>query len=187
MSLSNWQPDIIGISFAKRKIAIGPEVTIPSDSSPQSLTAAYERKLQSYRPLTAALQSYIDSGWDVRVLPWVVEAREMARRNHLIEALEFLEIPKQKWTSIIECTVRASVEGLAYMHRIRFSTSTQHSIFDTDDPIATAAQNERLLSVGRKRRVPKDAEDLRPTYLKWQRLTDPHGYQPRAPTNGDRP
>jgi hypothetical protein len=26
MSLSNWQPDIIGISFAKRKIAIGPEV-----------------------------------------------------------------------------------------------------------------------------------------------------------------
>ena len=187
MSLSNWQPDIIGISFAKRKIAIGPEVTIPSDSSPQSLTAAYERKLQSYRPLTAALQSYIDSGWDVRVLPWVVGARGMARRNHLIEALEFLEIPKQKWTSIIECTVRASVEGLAYMHRIRFSTSTQHSIFDTDDPIATAAQNERLLSVGRKRRVPKDAEDLRPTYLKWQRLTDPHGYQPRAPTNGDRP
>ena len=187
MSLGNWQPDIIGISFARRKIAIGPEVTIPSDSRPQSLTAAYDRKLQSYRPLTAALQGYINSGWDVCVLPWVVGARGMARRNHLIKALEFLEIPKQKWTSIIECTVRASVEGLAYMHRIRFSTSTQHSIFDTDDPIATAAQNERLLSVGRKRRVPKDAEDLRPTYLKWQRLTNPHGYQPRAPTNGDRP
>jgi hypothetical protein len=50
----------------------------------------------------------------------------------------------------------------------QFSASTQHSNFDTDDLIATAAQNERLLSIGRKRRVPKDAEDLRPTYLKWQ-------------------
>ena len=38
MSLCNWQPDIVGISFAKRKIAIGPEVTIPSDSRPQAPT-----------------------------------------------------------------------------------------------------------------------------------------------------
>jgi hypothetical protein len=59
----------------------------------------------------------------------------MARRDQQIQALEFLEIPKQKWTSIIDITVRASVEGLAYMHRLRFSTSTQHSIFDTDDPL----------------------------------------------------
>jgi hypothetical protein len=27
MSLNDWQPDIVGISFAKRKIAFGPEVT----------------------------------------------------------------------------------------------------------------------------------------------------------------
>jgi hypothetical protein len=39
------------------------------------------------------------------------------------------------------------------MHRIRFSASTQHNIFDTDDPIASAALQERLLSVGRKRKV----------------------------------
>jgi hypothetical protein len=63
-----------------------PEVTIPSDSSPQSRTAPYDRKLKSYRPLTAALQSYIDSGWDVCVLPWVVGARGMARCNQLIKA-----------------------------------------------------------------------------------------------------
>jgi hypothetical protein len=87
----------------------------------------------------------------------------------------------------MECNVRTAVDGLAYMHRIRFSTLTQHSIFDTDDPIASAAREKRLLSVGRKRKVPKDAEDRRPTYLKWQRLIDPDGYQPRAPTNGDRP
>jgi hypothetical protein len=60
MSLSNWQPDIVGISFAKRKIAIGPEVTIPSDSSPQALTEAYDRKIECYWPLIAAFQGYVD-------------------------------------------------------------------------------------------------------------------------------
>jgi hypothetical protein len=98
-----------------------------------------------------------------------------------------LEIPKQKWTSIIESTLRASVEGLAYMHQIQFSTSTQHRIFDTDDPMAFAARKERLLSVGCKRKAPTDAEDRRPMYLEWQRLIDPDGHQPRVPTKRDRP
>jgi hypothetical protein len=68
----------------------------------------------------------------------------------LIQALEFLEIPKQKWTSMVESTVCASVdvcasvEGLAFMHRIWFSTSTQHSIFDTGHPMASGARKERL-------------------------------------------
>jgi hypothetical protein len=52
MSLCNWQPDIVGISFAKRKIAVDPEVMIPSDSRPQALTEAYDRKLKCYGPLT---------------------------------------------------------------------------------------------------------------------------------------
>ena len=49
----------------------------------------------------------------------------MVRTELLTPALEFLEIPKQKWTGIIEATVRASVEveELAHMNRIRFSTS----------------------------------------------------------------
>ena len=178
MSLCNWQPDIVGISFAKRKIAIGPEVTIPSDSRLQALTEAYDRKIKCYWPLTVALQGYVDSGWDVCVLPWVVGARGMARRDQLTQALEFFDIPKQKWTSIIECPVRASVERLAYMHQIRFSTSTQHRNFDTDDPMESAARQERLMSVGRKRKAPTDAEDCRPMYLKWQRLIDPDGHQP---------
>jgi hypothetical protein len=45
MSLSNWQPDIVGISFC-------PEVTIPSDSRPQALTEAFDRKIKCYWPLT---------------------------------------------------------------------------------------------------------------------------------------
>jgi hypothetical protein len=141
MSLSNWQPDIVSISFVEIKVAIGPEVTIPSDFGPQALVEAYDRKIKCYRPLTAALQGYVDSGWDVCVLLWVVGARGMARRDQLIQALEFLEIPKQKWASIIKCTVRMSVEGLAYMHRIRFSTLTQNSLFDIDDSICCPARN----------------------------------------------
>ena len=46
-----------------------------------------------------------------------------------------------------------------YIYTLRFSTSPQHNIFDTDDPIASAAQKKRPLSVGRKRKVHKDAED----------------------------
>ena len=34
MSLGRWQPDIVCISFAKKKIAIGPEVSLSSDSRP---------------------------------------------------------------------------------------------------------------------------------------------------------
>ena len=45
----------------------------------------------------------------------------------LTPALEFLEIPIQKWTGIIEATVLASVE-LAHIIEIRFSTSSQNSI-----------------------------------------------------------
>jgi hypothetical protein len=124
MSVSNWQPDIVGISFAKRKTVLGLEVTIPSDSRPQALMEAYVRKIKCYRPLTAALQGFIDSGWDVCVLPWGFGPRGMARHNQLIQALEsrFLEIFKQKWASIKECAVRTSVEGLAYIFRILSST-----------------------------------------------------------------
>ena len=37
MSLGRWQPDIICISLAKKKIAIGPEVSLPSARTPPTL------------------------------------------------------------------------------------------------------------------------------------------------------
>ena len=120
------------------------------NKTPQALIDAHDRKIKSYMPLIAALQDYVDSGWTVRVLPWVVGARGMIRRDQLTESLEFLEIPKQKWAAMIDCTIRTAVEGLAYMNRIRFSVSNQHNIFDTDDPKVIAANQEKLLSVGRK-------------------------------------
>ena len=48
----------------------------------------------------------------------------MVRVDLLTPALEFLEVPNQnlqKWTGIIEATVRASAEELEYMNRIRSS------------------------------------------------------------------
>ena len=134
MDLGRWQPDIIGISFARRKIAIAPKLSLPSDSWPEALHEVHSWKCQSYHPLITALQSYINSGWTVyQILPWIIGARGMVSVDLLTPALEFLEIPKQKWSSIIEASVCASVEELVYMHRILFSLSSQSNTFDTDD------------------------------------------------------
>ena len=50
MSLGRWpgQPDIVCISLAKKKIAIGPDVSLPSDSRMEALQEAHSRKIQSY-------------------------------------------------------------------------------------------------------------------------------------------
>ena len=80
------------------------------------------------------------------------------------------EIPKQKWTGIIDAAVRASVEELAHMNRIRFSTCSQNSIFDSDDPKSAYASHENLLSVGSKSKIPKDSEDLRARQIRWKQI-----------------
>jgi hypothetical protein len=80
----------------------------------------------------------------------------MIRRDQLTKALDFLEIHEpHKRASILDCTVRTSVEGLGYMHRIRFSVSKQYNTFDTDNPTATSAKQEKFLRLGRKRKFQK--------------------------------
>ena len=67
-----WQRDIIGILLAKKKIAIGPEVTIPSDSRSWALLEIHNGKLQFYSSLlrlSGSLQDCADSGWTVRIRP----------------------------------------------------------------------------------------------------------------------
>ena len=61
MSLGRWQPDLVCISFTKKKIAIGPEleVSLPSDSRMAALHVAHSRKTWSYGPLITALQAYV--------------------------------------------------------------------------------------------------------------------------------
>ena len=57
MSPGRWQPDIVCISLAtrKKKIAIGPEVSLPSDSRMAALQEARSRKTQYYVQLITAL------------------------------------------------------------------------------------------------------------------------------------
>ena len=46
------------------------------------------------------------------------------------------------------------------MNRIHFSVSSQNNNFDADEPKSSYASHENLLSVGNKRKIPKDNEDL---------------------------
>ena len=57
MSLGRWQPDIVGISFVKKMIAIGPEVSLP----PTLGWEPHSRKTQSNNPLITAPKVYVDS------------------------------------------------------------------------------------------------------------------------------
>ncbi len=70
MSLSRWRPDFVAVSFKAKTIAI-PELCRPSDTLPGQLQAAYERKINLYDPLVA-LGRYSDSGWSVKLLPWLL-------------------------------------------------------------------------------------------------------------------
>ena len=100
----------------------------------------------------------------------------MVRTELLTPELKFLEIPKQKWTGIIEATNCASVEELA-----RFSTSSQNSIFDSDDPKLSYASHENLPQ------DPKDSDDLRALQIRWKRINGDRGLQNGSPdNNGDR-
>ena len=87
MSLGR-QPDIVGPSLVKKKIAIGPdsEVSLLSDSWLTALQGAHNRKIQSYSQLITDLQVYVDSRGKVEILLWVVGARGMVRVNLLTQA-----------------------------------------------------------------------------------------------------
>ena len=72
-------------------------------------------------PILSALQYYIQAGWTIEILPWVVGFRGLANTKHLHAAVAFLDIPRQKWKDMIEDYVLASVRALAYMHKIRYA------------------------------------------------------------------
>ena len=96
-----------------------------------------------------------------------------------------LEFPKQKWTCTIKLLSAHRVEELVYMNRIRFSTSqaSQNNIFDTDDPKPSCASEseESLLSVGSKRKNPRDGEDLRARQTRWKQINGDHRQQHGPP------
>ena len=80
----------------------------------------------------------------------------MIRHGQLTLAPEFLEVPKSKWSAVLSETICTSVAALSYLNRVRFAPTSQNIIFDTDDPKMQGTSQKKLLSVGSKRKAPKD-------------------------------
>ena len=170
MSLGRWQPDFMAISYSTKKIAIGPEVCRPSDTRAENLFEAYSRKLQIYDPVRTALRKYTASGWTVLVLPWVVGTRGFVHEQSLHDTLKFLDIPHKQWPSIVQDSVRASVEALAFMCRLRFSPSLQNRTFDTDDPQSFLTMHAADQRSGRKRKAISNEKSLISTFQRWSKI-----------------
>ena len=64
MHLGRWQPDLLLVSYACRKIAIL-DVIRPSDIWRERLQTAHRDKLCTYEPLCRALSNYADSYWEI--------------------------------------------------------------------------------------------------------------------------
>jgi len=154
------------VSFKAKKIALL-DLCRPSDTLPGQLQAAYERKINTYGPLVEALGHYSDSGWSVKILPWVVGARGLVQEKAMAQALEYLEVPKTVWRSIIEDTVLASVSALAFMHRTRFSPPTLVEAVSTKMP---ANGVDDFLRCGAKRKNDIMHEGLDATMARWRRM-----------------
>ena len=127
--VSNLRPDGIAVSEASKQIAIL-EFCRPSDTCPDQLKAAYDRKNLKYAVLVRALQHYVTEGWQVKILPWVVGIRGLIDEKGVHVAAEYLGIPRKEWTAAVNCTVVASVESLAFMHRVRHASSGQGIVLD---------------------------------------------------------
>jgi len=166
MSLGRWQPDFVVVSFKAKKIALL-DLCRPSDTSLGQLQAAYERKINTYSPLVEALGHYSDSGWSVKILPWVVGARGLVQEKAMAQALEYLEVPKAVWRSIIEDTVLASISALAFMHRIRFSPPTP---VEAVRPRLPTTCVDDFLQCGAKRKKDSMHEGLDATMARWRRM-----------------
>ena len=166
--LGRWQPDFIVISHTKRLIAIGPEISLPSDSHINQLSEAYNRKIMRYTPLLTALQQYAESGWTIRILPWIVGARGLICEQHLTSALDFLGIPQSRWSVIIASTVQESIETLACMHKIRYSMQCKQTISTIKDPGPRSILQDQSLSRGTKRKRSTQTDDLHVLQKKWK-------------------
>jgi hypothetical protein len=139
------------------------------------LDEAYHRKKQKYCPIKSALHPYVSEGWTIDILPWVICIRGLTDTVHLRTAL--LDIPKQKWTAITEDSMLASVRALAFMHRIRYSSSNSKP---TADKVEQQMPNARTY---RKRRRPT-TESIEELCMQWTTLKDNSKWRSRGRPGG---
>ena len=69
----------------------------------------------------------------------------------LVHEQSLHDIPREQRSPILRDTVRAYVEALAFMSRLRFSPSLQNRTFDTDDPQPNRVKNLADQNLSRKR------------------------------------
>jgi hypothetical protein len=96
----------------------------PFDSHSELLAAARQRKLRTYGPLLAALRSYLESGWQVLILPWVVGVRGIVEAQSVLEILDFLRVSRQQRAKLAEDVTIESVKALYSLHQIRYHQGT---------------------------------------------------------------
>ena len=169
VKIDTLRPDGVAISAVKKRIGIL-EFCRPSDSFPDQLLAAYDRKNLKYAIIERALHQYVTEGWQVKVLPWVVGIRGLIEESSIHAAVEYLDISRNEWAAAVACTVIASVESLAFMHRVRFSSTNQGSVFDTNDP-APAPSGAGSRGPSKKRQFSSSrSSDPSATQAKWKRM-----------------
>jgi hypothetical protein len=91
----NLQPDLVLVSPSLKRIGLL-DLCRPFGSHSELLSAARQRKLRTYGPLLAALRSYLESGWQVLILPWVVGVRGMVDAKSVLDILDFLPDSRQR-------------------------------------------------------------------------------------------
>jgi hypothetical protein len=104
--LQRWQPDWVVISHTHQRIAII-DLCRPADVHEDQLKAAAILKQNGYQPRICALDFYIQQRWVMHVFPWVVGIRGLVHPPHICALLQFLEVPRKHWLSIVESTVLA--------------------------------------------------------------------------------
>ena len=184
--VGNLQPDLVLVSRSLKRIGLL-DLCRPFDSQSDLLAAARQRKLRTYGPLLEALRSYLESGWHVLILPWVVGVRGMVDVKSVSKILDFLQVCPKRRTKIVEDVAIESVKALYSLHQIRYqafnlnlsrarlgsskaassrtTVQTKHGTLDTDDP-TTRCNSKRRRSADddygeTRRRWKKMASDAR--------------------------
>ena len=180
--VGNLQPDLVLVSQSLKRIGLL-DLCRPFDTHSEMLAAACQRKLRTYGPLLEALRSYLESGWQVLILPWVVGVRGMVDVNSVSKILDFLQIPQRRRAKIVEDVAIESVKALYSLHKIRgqafnlnmsraqigsskaassrTTVQTQHGTFDKDNP-TTRCNSKRRRSAD---------DDYGETRQRWKKMT----------------
>jgi hypothetical protein len=111
INVGRLQPDIVLVARTLKKI--GPlEICHPMDEFSSQLQAAIARKPRTYAPLLTALKPYLDDGWQVQILPWVVGVCGLFITSLLLPVFQFLSMPSDGSTKLLEQTTLESVKAL---------------------------------------------------------------------------